>query len=193
MSDAPGPVPQIVQRGTPVLHQKAREVPKSMFGTPELEKMLADMSAALHTQDDGVAIAAPQIGLPYRIFLVRGYIWAGQERMPRQERDDSIPDVPFINPKVTKRSRKKEVMSEGCLSVRGFWGSIKRHVQATVAAHDFHGKKFERGGAGLMAQIFQHETDHLDGVLYVDKAEEVHEARPEKGEESHLHQKEEKV
>ncbi len=170
----------IVQEPTPVLRQKAREVTKKEFDSKELRAILKKMSNALHTQPDGVAIAAPQIGVSLRIFLVRGYIMAGQVDLPREERDDTIPDAVFINPVITKLSRKKEALSEGCLSVRGIWGTVHRSVQTRVRAYDEHGAQFEYGGSGLLAQAFQHETDHLDGVLFIDKADEVHKHVPKK-------------
>ncbi len=169
----------IVEKGAKVLGEHAHEVPKDFFGTKKLATLIARMSASLRTTEHGVAIAAPQIGLSYRIFVVRGCIMAGQEGLPKAERDDTIPDVVFINPKMAKISRKKELLEEACLSVPGYYGFIKRSVQATVRAYDKDGKRFERGGSGLLAQIFQHETDHLEGILYVDKAEEVHETKKE--------------
>jgi peptide deformylase len=157
----------IRQKGDPVLAARAAEVPATQFGTGELRQMIADMSAAVDAEVDGVAIAAPQIGLPWRIFLVR------YDRMtPLNEGEPTRPaDIGvFINPEITKRSRKKEEMEEGCLSVRGIYGTTLRADRATVRAYDAEGKKFERGGGGLLAQAFQHEIDHLDGILFVDHA-----------------------
>lgn len=162
---------EIVLRGSTVLAEKTRDVPRDMFGGKELAKMVTRMGKALRATEHGVAIAANQIGLPYRIFVVRGFVIAGKER----EEGDKEADVAFVNPKITKLSRKKEVMEEACLSVPGYHGNIKRSLLATVKAQDMNGKKFERGASGLLAQVFQHECDHLDGVLYVDKAEEVFE------------------
>ncbi len=160
---------EIVIRGAPALAHKAKDVPKDLFGTKELAKLLARMSASVRATEHGVAIAANQIGLPWRIFVVRGFVVAGKER------NDDDPDVEFINPKITKLSRKKELMEEACLSVPGYHGNIKRALRASVEARDKNGKKFERGASGLLAEIFQHETDHLEGILYVDKAEAVFE------------------
>lgn len=163
----------IVQKGDPVLSAKTAPVSSSMFGTPELDRMVADMAAALDKENDGVAIAAPQIGLPWRIFLVR------YDRMTAlKEGEEARPiDIGvFVNPEIVKRSRKKEDMDEGCLSVRGVYGTTFRNERATVRAYDEHGKKFERGGGGLLAQAFQHEIDHLDGILFVDHAKNLREA-----------------
>lgn len=164
----------IVLKGTPVLHKKSNPVPDDFFGTTKLDEILRRMSESLRATEHGVAIAAPQIGIPYRIFVVRGFVLDGMERNDKDA--DASPDMPFINPKIIKTSRKKELMEEACLSVPGYAGRIKRAVQSTVRACDQKGACFERGASGLLAEIFQHEIDHLDGILYVDKAEEVFEA-----------------
>ena len=157
----------IVLKGEKILKKLCVEVPKKMFGTAELKDIIARMSASLRTTEHGMAIAANQIGLPYRIFLVRGFVLEGKER------SDEDADRAFINPKIVKLSRKKELMDEACLSVPGYHGSIKRALQATVRAYDEEGIRFDRGASGLLAQIFQHECDHLEGILYIDKAVEV--------------------
>lgn len=157
----------IVEKGHKALGQKAKEMPKDLFGTRELKDMIARMSASLRSTEHGVAIAANQIALPYRIFVVRGFVLEGKDR------SDEDADRAFINPKIVKLSRKKELTDEACLSVPGMHGTIKRALQATVRAYDEEGIRFERGASGLLAQVFQHECDHLEGILYVEKAEEV--------------------
>lgn len=161
------PADPIVTRGAHVLGKPCKEVPKDMYGTKELADIIRRMTASLRETEHGVAIAANQIGIPYRIFVVRGFV------MENKERSDEDPDRAFINPKITGMSRKKELMEEACLSVPGYHGMIKRALKATVKAYDEEGIRFERGSTGLLAQVFQHECDHLDGILYVDKAEEV--------------------
>lgn len=159
---------EIVQDGHPVLREEAMEVPKDMFGSPELASMLRDMEEALDAEADGVALAAPQIALPYRIFIVR------YDRM-HGPADQEVPaDVGvFINPEFVNASRRREVVDEGCLSVRGRYGKTVRHERATVRAYDADGRVFERGGGGLLAQAYQHEIDHLDGILFIDHAQDV--------------------
>lgn len=166
----------IVEKGHKALAQKAKEVPKDLFGTAKLKDIVNRMSASLRTTEHGVAIAANQIALPYRIFVVRGFVLEGKER------SDEDADRAFINPKIVKLSRKKELMDEACLSVPGYHGTIKRALQSTVRAYDEEGIRFERGASGLLAQIFQHECDHLEGILYVEKAEEVMEVPKEEPE-----------
>jgi peptide deformylase len=164
----------IVQKDDPILRKIAKPVPKSMFGTPKLKKILADMKAAIASQDDAVAIAAPQIGLSLRIFVVSGRVFdlLGKAAGNAAETDATgtaaadgagMEDIVFINPKIVKLSKEKKEVEEGCLSVRYLYGKTLRSKKAKVRAMNEKGRPFEIGGTGLLAQIFQHETDHLEG------------------------------
>lgn len=170
----------IVQVGDPVLRAIAPDVSEDQFGTAELAGIVNDMVESLDAQPDGVAIAAPQIGISLRIFVVR------YDRLhPAPEGVTLPPDIGvYINPEFIRASRRREVMDEGCLSVRGTYGKTYRHERATVRARDEHGRHFERGGGGILAQVFQHETDHLDGILFIDHAIETYEVQRE-GEAAH--------
>lgn len=162
--------------GDPVLRAIAASVPMSMFGAPELEKILADMKQALRDEPFGVAIAAPQIGVSYRIFVVRGYILENLRRA--DPGSANLADVSFVNPVISYRSSKKEVIpDEGCLSVPNIYGDIERSVNVRIVAQDEKGKKFLKSGSGLLAEIFEHECDHLDGILFIDKATNLHEGK----------------
>lgn len=167
----------ILQKEEKVLRAIAKEVKLTDINTPKIKKVLLDMSRALASQDDGVAIAAPQIGYSLRIFLVAGKVFdrgfaRGKEIKPDKEKK---PDMVFINPKIVKLSKDKEWMPEGCLSVRPVYGKTYRSKKATVEAYDENGNKFSRGASGLLAQIFQHETDHLNGILFIDHAKDLRE------------------
>ncbi len=170
---------EIVQKNAAVLRQTAKEVPVKEITTPRIQKILAEMKEALASQDDGVAIAAPQIGYEQRIFVVSGKVinlMKGAENPSENPPADSV----YINPTITKISKEKNMTEEGCLSVRYLYGKVKRSTKATVKAYDENGKKFTKGGAGLLAQIFQHEVDHLNGILFIDKAKSLEEIIPEK-------------
>lgn len=171
----------IVQKGDPVLRAHAQEVPLEEITTQKFQDILHDMHETLATQNDGVALAAPQIGISYQIFVVA----------PKAYKNFSS-DKPlvFINPEIVNHSKKKTWMDEGCLSVRWLYGKVRRYGQATVRAYNENGELFEFGGANLIAQIFQHEIDHLHGILFDDHAKEVHEIDPpENPEPRHLSQK----
>lgn len=183
----------ILQKEEKVLHEIAKEVPVGEIPTNKIKKVLKEMSLALKSQDDGVAIAAPQIGYKLRIFVVAGKVFGAgfperglsQGDGPRgsaavatadsdPEQGEPAPkDMIFINPKISKLSREKEWVPEGCLSVRPLYGKTFRSKKATVTAYDENGLKFTRGASGLLAQIFQHETDHLNGILFIDHAKDV--------------------
>lgn len=165
--------PEIVQNGHPVLRKRAKEVPVHAIPTREIGKTLKDMSEALAAQEDGVAIAAPQIGVSLRIFVVSGKVF---DREALKDGED--PDRVFVNPVITKMSRKKAELEEGCLSVRWLYGKIKRSEKVSLTAYDETGKKFSYSASGLLAQIFQHETDHLNGILFIDSATDLHEFTP---------------
>jgi len=160
----------IVQNGDPVLRALAMPVSEEQFGTKELAGIVQDMIDALDAASDGVAIAAPQIGISLRIFVIR------YDRLHPAPEGSPLPaeNAVFINPEFMKVSRRREVMDEGCLSVRGTYGKTYRHERATVRARDSEGTFFERGGGGILAQAFQHETDHLDGILFIDHALETY-------------------
>lgn len=165
----------IVQNGDPVLRATAEPVSDSLFGSEELSRMLEDMREALSAQKDGVALAAPQIGLSKRIFIVR-YDRMDEREVPADAVEDPREGI-YINPSILSVSRKKSDMPEGCLSVRGLYGTTHRHEKATVKAQNEHGEWFTRGAGGILAQAFQHEIDHLNGMLFIDHALEVHEQK----------------
>jgi len=171
---------KILQKEEKVLRLVAKEVKLSEIKSLKIKKVLKEMSASLKSQNDGVAIAAPQIGYSLRIFVVAGKIFEkdfarGGAEKPETVSTDKIKDLVFINPKISRLSRDKEWMPEGCLSVRPVYGKTFRSKKATITAYDEEGKKFTRGASGLLAQIFQHETDHLNGILFIDHAEELRE------------------
>ncbi len=201
---------KILQKEEKVLREIAKEVRIRDIKTAKIKKVLEEMKQALKSQDDGVAIAAPQIGYSMRIFVVSGKIFGtkfsraeslktefapqglSQGDGPRgsaepvgsdsdpAERDSAVKDLVFINPKISKLSREKEWLPEGCLSVRPLYGKTFRSKKATVEAYDENGKKFERGASGILAQIFQHETDHLNGILFIDHAKDIKAELPQK-------------
>ncbi|MCA9361206.1 peptide deformylase [Candidatus Kaiserbacteria bacterium] len=158
---------KLVPENHPALHSIAEEITEQEFSDGTLTKLLKDMRSALKSYSvDGyvaIAIAAPQIGVSKRVFLIED-----------QSKDrDAIPNLVAVNPKIVKTSKKTHLVGEGCLSVPDKYGEVVRYVNVTMRAHDETGKKYERGAGGLLAQIIQHEYDHLDGILFTDRAERV--------------------
>ena len=167
---------KIVQLGEhEALRTKASEVPLEEIQSEKVKSVIADMKETLDAQADGAALAAPQIGVPLRIFILAEKVFGSESQ---HELARKSPHLVFINPTIVKRSGKKALMDEGCLSLRGKYGTIKRSTNVTIEAYDEYGKKFSRGAGGLLAQAFQHECDHFDGVLFCDGAKELWDVEP---------------
>ncbi len=169
---------EIVQEGTPILREVAKPVPEDLFGSAELAQIIKDMEEALNKELEGVALAAPQIGVPYRLFIVRKDRTvpsvASAKEGPIQTPQEPKPEVEvYVNPEIVKTSRKRALADEGCLSVRGVYGTTSRHERVTFKARGVDGSHIQRGSGGLMAQIVEHEVDHLNGVLFIDHAENL--------------------
>jgi peptide deformylase len=154
-----GKIVQIDENKKNPLRLHAEPIKKNEFGSKELKAIVTTMQKALARENDGVALAAPQIGISKRIFVVAPSAY---------EEDVKWKQLVFINPVLTKVSKKMEERQEGCLSVRWVYGKTHRHLGATVEAYDVDGNKFSYGATGLIAHIFQHEIDHLDGILFID-------------------------
>lgn len=161
----------IIQEPHPTLRGIAHEVPLAEIPTPRIQKVIKNMIAALVQEPDGVAIAAPQINEPLRIFVIAGFVF---DLKKKNITGTPTPHRVFINPEIIKHSKEKKwIPGEGCLSVRWMYGKAQRSKQATVRAYDENGKLFTLSGSGLLAQIFQHEVDHLEGILFIDHAKDV--------------------
>jgi len=164
----------ILQTGHPVLRAKSQPLTEREIASPKIQKLIKEMHKILSAAPDGVALAAPQIGKNVRIFVISEKAFASKtpETLKMNPRT-------YINPVIIRMSTKKEVFDEGCLSVRNVFGKIKRASKVTVEAYDETGRKFRRGASGLLAEIFQHEIDHLDGILFTDTATDLREVLPE--------------
>lgn len=178
----------IVQNGDPVLRAIARDIPISSIQSPAIQNLVSDMKALLAREEFGVALAAPQVGESLRLFVVSGKAIIRRKRSSKQRSEESemteqaIAELPtndevYINPELIKMSRGKSDKHEGCLSVRGKWGMVSRAEKATVRAYNERGERFTRGASGFLAHIFQHELDHLEGILYIDKVRELYDEK----------------
>jgi peptide deformylase len=170
---------EILDRDNPVLRKIAKDVSPEEITSPDIQKVISDMKIALQSQDDGVAIAAPQIGVSLRIFVISGRALNISQKNKVENIDQINEDLVFINPQILRLSKKKKRMEEGCLSVRWLYGQVERSEKVQIKAYNEKGESFERGSSGLIAQIFQHEIDHLDGILFTDKAENLEEIPPD--------------
>ena len=155
----------IVTLPDPVLKRKAHSVTKF---DKDLKTLLDDMVETMR-EAPGVGLAAPQIGLSDRIIVVEYY---------EREEDEEIEDAPkkvwaMINPEIIKASEEKLMGVEGCLSIPGLLGEVERHAEIEVKGLNKHGKIMKVKAKGWLARIFQHEIDHLNGVLFTELATRV--------------------
>jgi peptide deformylase len=134
-----------------VLRQKAKKI--STIDS-SIQRLIDDMIETMQ-EANGVGLAAPQVGIPLRIIVIQ---------MPGEQ------PVAIINPEVVERTGEQEV-TEGCLSIPGYCGEIKRSAQVNVKGKNRQGKRIKVKASGLMAEALEHEIDHLDGKLYIDHIE----------------------
>jgi peptide deformylase len=142
----------IVTNPNKILRLVSDEIDMEEVKSKEFRTLLADMIETMFKKD-GVGLAAPQIGKNIRLFVIN-------------TKDGT---KAIINPKITKKSLLKEVGEEGCLSVPGHYGKVKRHKKVICTYFDEDGNKKTIEAQGFMARVIQHENDHLDGVLFIDK------------------------
>ena len=161
----------ILTKDNPLLRKVATEIAHNDFASEKLENIKQDLHAGLQQEKYGVAIAAPQIGHSVRMFLL------DLKTIQAEQIFASITDNRYcyiINPKITQVSKKMRRSVEGCLSVPGKVGTVLRHQKITLDFFDEAGNKHTLQVQDFLASVMQHEYDHLDGILYIDKAEEVH-------------------
>jgi len=136
----------------PVLRQKAKRVTKI---DDSIQKLIDDMIDTLHADPNRAGLAAPQVGVLLRVAVIE---------VPEHEL------ITLINPEIVKREGER-IVQEGCLSVPGYFGEIKRAVTVKAKAQNRHGKEFRLKAQGLLAQALEQEIEHLDGILYIDHLE----------------------
>ncbi|SFS50966.1 peptide deformylase [Marininema halotolerans] len=150
---------KIVKVPDPILKEKASEVTKF---NARLHKLLDDMAETMYDAP-GVGLAAPQVGISKRVIVL----------------DDGEGLIEAINPVLSNQTGEQIEPPEGCLSIPNLLGTVRRAERVRVKAQDRHGKPFEKEVDGYLARIFQHEVDHLEGVLFTDIADRVFDPRDE--------------
>ena len=160
-------VREILKMGDPRLLRVALQVPESMFDSDEMHELITDLLDTMKAAN-GAGIAAPQIGVDLRVV-----IFGGTGKNPRYP---DAPDIPFTvlcNPVLEALSEAKTAGWEGCLSVPGLRGEVPRFERLNYSGRDAAGAAFERVVEGFHARVVQHECDHLDGVLYPRRIEDM--------------------
>ena len=156
---------KIVTLPDTVLRRKAHIVTKF---DKDLQTLVDDMVETMR-EAPGVGLAAPQIGLSERIIVIEYF-----EREEDEEKEDAPKKVwAVLNPEIVKASEEKLMGVEGCLSIPGLVGEVERHAQIQIKGLNKHGKPMKIKANGWLARIFQHEIDHLNGVLFTDRATRV--------------------
>ena len=139
----------------PILRQKSKRV-KAVDGS--IKKLVTDMIETLHANPARVGLAAPQVGVPLRVIVIG---------IPEEK------DIALINPEIVRHSIETNLDNEGCLSIPGYMGEVERYDTITVKGLNRHGQPLKIKANGWMARIIQHEIDHLEGVLFIDRATKV--------------------
>lgn len=146
------PILKIITIPDPVLRKKSKDIILKEINSRDFTKLVSAMSKTM-LETDGAGLAAPQVGKNIRLAIINS-------------KDGPIC---LINPKIMRKSWAKELGDEGCLSIPGIFGKVKRYKKITVIYYNQTGKKIRQIAQGLMARVMQHEIDHLDGILFIDK------------------------
>ena len=155
-------IKQILRIGNPILRQATESI--TAFDTPDLHNLIQDMKDTMEA-NNGAGLAAIQIGITKRVMIF------GIKKNPRYPDVETIPSTTIINPKYEVLNKEKEDGWEGCLSVPGMRGLVPRYKHIRYYGFDEFGAVIEREVTNFHARVFQHEFDHLEGVLYPDKIE----------------------
>lgn len=150
------PILKIITQPNPILRKKSSELSLKEISSREFKRLVLSMKKTL-IKTAGLGLAAPQIGKNIRLAVINFQAGA----------------CCLINPKIIKKSWARELEQEGCLSIPGVFGKVKRHKKITLIYHNQGGKKIKLTAQGLLARVMQHEIDHLNGILFIDKAVEI--------------------
>lgn len=157
-------VQEVIKMGHPLLLARAKEVEN--FATAELEQLIIDMKDTMAALN-GAGLAAPQIAVSLRIVIF------GISENPRYPDADSVPETVLINPEISIIGPERESAWEGCLSVPHMRGLVPRYTSIRYRGYDTQGNLTEREAHGFHARVVQHEVDHLDGILYPSRIEDL--------------------
>lgn len=160
---------KIARMGHPVLRQKARELSVDEIKSPAMQQLIDDMIETMN-EYSGIGLAAPQIHESIQLALV-GYA-ADNPRYPQLQTADGQPLTVFFNPKLKVLDQTPQGFWEGCLSVPELRGYVERPRKIEIEYHDVNGEKQTLQAEGFLATVFQHEFDHLEGTLYVDRIQD---------------------
>ena len=153
---------KIAHLGHPILRQVAEPVSPEAIRSPEIQRLIQDMLETM-ADADGAGLAAPQVHVSKRVVIY------GVEENPRYPDAESVPLTVLVNPRITPLGTEQDEDWEGCLSVPDLRGKVPRHTRVRVEAYGHDGKQLRFDAAGFHARVVQHECDHLDGKVYLDR------------------------
>ncbi|MCJ7567934.1 MAG: peptide deformylase [Anaerolineales bacterium] len=156
---------EIVTPPNQTLRKRAQKVHRI---TPEIDQLIDDLIETMRVAP-GVGLAAPQIDVGMRVIIVE---------YAEDSEDPDAPEKPaklyaVINPEITRTSKERVLGNEACLSLPGYFGEVERYERVTVKGLNRHGQDFKLRAKGWLARIFQHEIDHIEGILYIDRATQI--------------------
>ncbi|MBN2305471.1 MAG: peptide deformylase [Anaerolineae bacterium] len=160
-------VREIITPPNPILREKAQ--PVTNFDDPKFQTLLDDMVETM-LDAPGVGLAAPQVAVSQRVIVVK--LSDDEESKKEYGSDAGVLHI-VINPEITRTSREKVDGMEACLSIPGFYGNVQRHTAVIVQGQDRSGEPVRIKARNWLARVFQHEIDHLDGILFIDRATEI--------------------
>lgn len=152
---------EVLTEPNPILRKRSTELKAEEINSTQIQTLILDLVLTMKKKD-GVGIAAPQVGINKRVCIV----------------NTNDGPIALINPVMTFQSKATDTDEEGCLSIPGIWGQVSRHTKIKVKALSGRGEKIMFPAEDLFARIIQHEIDHLDGVLFVDKAKDIRKTEP---------------
>jgi peptide deformylase len=155
---------KVARIGHPVVRTAAGPVPEGDVASADFQRLVDEMIVTMH-EYEGVGLAAPQVHVPLRVAVIE--VPASDERGP------AVPLTVLVNPVVTPRGDERRPGWEGCLSIPGLRGVVPRFDRVRLEALDRHGRPYAAEAAGFFARVIQHECDHLDGKVYLDRMEDL--------------------
>ncbi len=155
----------------PILREKTNPVDIDIVSSEDIQKFILSMTETMHNAK-GIGLAAPQVGSKHRICIVSYDIYLNEQDKDQADKIQETTvnnSIVLINPQITKKSFSKSIYEEGCLSIPGIYGTVKRPKNIKISYTDINGKEVDLKATGFFSRVIQHEVDHLDGVLFTDK------------------------
>ncbi len=164
----------IIKLPTPSLRVRSKEIDRDTLKSPKIQQLIQDMIPTMYG-DDGIGLAAPQVAQNIRICVIgKEAVHMDNRPTGKGKKSSATKDLVLVNPVFERLSKKTAWDTEGCLSVPKKYGKVKRFTEIEVTAWDEHGNDLKFVAKKFFARVIQHEVDHLDGILFIDRAPSVY-------------------